>query len=336
MGRARTVGLSALGGLVGAMVIGPLLVPLPPLPDTLPPEQLADPDGRFIDLDDLCVHWKERGSGEPAIVLLHGFGASVFSWRDVFDPLAEQGRVIAFDRPGFGLTSRPMPGEWVGLSPYHPIAHADQTIALLDALGVESAILIGHSVGGATALLTALRHPGRVHALVLESTTVQTVIPSPLLPLLRSPQMRRIGPLLVRRIARHGTAALRAAWHDQGRLTPEIIAGYATPLRARNWDRALWELTLNNDLGELPERIGEITAPTLLISGDSDTRVPLRQSEELAAQLPRAVLTVLPQCGHVPHEEQPTAFIQAVRAFLRGMNDPRRDAKEREEALLLP
>jgi pimeloyl-ACP methyl ester carboxylesterase len=324
MGRARTVGLSALGGLVGAMVIGPLLVPLPPLPDTLPPDQLADPDSRFLDLDGLCVHWKERGSGEPAMVLLHGFGASVFSWRDVLDPLAVQGRVIAFDRPGFGLTSRPMPGEWHGLSPYHPTAHADQTIAFLDALGIERAVLIGHSVGGTTALLAALRHPTRVTALVLESTTVQSAVPPSLLPLLRSPQMRRIGPVLVRRLGAQATAALREAWHDRSRLTPDIIAGYETPLRARNWDRALWELALNNDFGDLPTRIGEITAPTLLISGDSDTRVPLRESEELAAQLPHAVLTVIPECGHVPHEEQPMPFLHAVIGFLRGIDDSQR------------
>jgi len=91
-------------------------------PATLPIEQLADPDSLFVDVDGLEVHYKVAGQGEPTVVLLHGFAASVFSWRKVMEPLSEVGMVVAFDRPAFGLTERPMPGEWGEENPYSPEA----------------------------------------------------------------------------------------------------------------------------------------------------------------------------------------------------------------------
>ncbi|MBC8263534.1 MAG: hypothetical protein H8E47_05355 [Anaerolineales bacterium] len=105
--------------------------------DTVPPQQLADPDSRFVDINGLQVHYKMAGQGGPALVLLHGFGASVFSWREVMEPLAEIGTVIAFDRPAFGLTERPVPGEWEGESPYRAEAQVELTVGLLDELGDE-------------------------------------------------------------------------------------------------------------------------------------------------------------------------------------------------------
>ena len=93
-------------------------------------------------------------------MLLRGFGASTFSWREAVAPLAERGRVIAFDRPAFGLTERILrgdwnPDEWPGGSPYTPEAQADLSIALLDALEIDEAVLVGHSAGGTVAMLAA-------------------------------------------------------------------------------------------------------------------------------------------------------------------------------------
>jgi hypothetical protein len=120
------------------LFIGPFLVPVPPLADTRPPGQLADANGRFVEVNGLQVHYKEMGSGEPALILLHGFGANLFSWQVVMEPLAGCGRVIAYDRPAFGLTERPMPGEWSGQNPYSPEAQADLVIGLMDALEVDA------------------------------------------------------------------------------------------------------------------------------------------------------------------------------------------------------
>jgi len=308
--------LVAVLGLL--LLVGPFLVPVRPLEDTVPPEQLADPDSLFIDVNGLQVHYKTAGQGEPVLVLLHGFGASVFSWRQVMAPLAQVGTVIAFDRPAFGLTDRPLPEEWNDENPYSPEAQADLTVALLDELGVEKAVLVGHSAGGTTALLTALRHPERVEALVLVDAAVYTQGSTPgwVRPLLFTPQMRRLGPLLVRSIVTWGEGMIRTAWDDPDKITLELLSGYKKPLQAENWDRALWELVLASHPLGLDAQLDEVLVPALVITGDDDRIVPTEESLRLAAELPDAELVVIPNCGHVPHEERPEQFLQSVIDFL--------------------
>lgn len=303
------------------LVVGPFLLPIPPLKDTVSPEQLADPDSLFIDVNGLRVHYKMAGQGEPAVVLLHGFGASIYSWRKVMLPLSEVGTVVAFDRPGFGLTSRPLPGEWNGANPYAPEAQADLTAALMDELDVERAVLVGHSAGGTIAVLTALHHPERVQSLVLVDAAIygQTGTPAWFRPLLLLPQTRRLGPLLVRSITRWGEAAIQAAWSDPDKITLEIISGYKKPLQADNWDRALWELTLASHPLGLETRIDQIGVPTLVITGEDDRIVPAQNSVRLASQLSNAELVITPDCGHVPQEECSGPFLLALTSFLAGL-----------------
>jgi pimeloyl-ACP methyl ester carboxylesterase len=303
--------------LLLVLLIGPFLVPIPPLEDTVPPEQLADPDSRFVEVNDLRVHYKTTGEGEPTLLLLHGFGASVFSWREVMDPLGEQGTVIAFDRPAFGLTERPLSWE-KGANPYTPEAQVALVVGLMDALGVEKAILVGNSAGGTVAVNAALKHPERIEALVLVDAAIYEGggAPSWAQPFLRLPQVDRLGPLLSRQIKVRGDAFLEGAWHDPSKITPRDRAGYRKPLQAKNWDRALWELTKASRELNLAERIEEIASPALVISGDDDRVVPVESSVRLAEELPNAELVVIPNCGHVPHEECPGPFLEAVEAFL--------------------
>jgi len=283
----------------------------------VPPEWLAESDSQFIDVNDVHVHYKIAGEGEPTLVLLHGFGASLFSWREVMPPVAEAGAVVAFDRPAFGLTTRPLPGEWGDQNPYSPEAQADLTVALLDKLRVERAVLVGHSAGGTIAVLTALRHPEHVEALILVDAAVYVGgTPRWLHPLLSTPQMRRLGPVLVRLISRWGETVIRIAWHDPSKITPEILTGYKKPLRAENWDRALWELTLVSHPLDLEAQLEKIRMPALVISGDDDRIVPTEQSVRLATELPNAQLAIIPSCGHLPQEECPDAFLDAVTDFL--------------------
>ncbi len=318
MKRLLCILLLLLALLLCLLLIGPFLMPEPPLQDTVPPEQLADPDSRFIDVNGLRIHYKIAGQGEPTLVLLHGFGASVFSWRKVIAPLARGGTVIAFDRPAFGLTARPLPGEWRGENPYSPEAQADLTVALLDELGVEKAVLVGHSAGGTVALLSALRHPERVEALVLVDAAIyrEGATPGWLRPVLLTPQMQRLGPLLVRLLVRGGEAAIRIAWDDPDKVVPEILSGYNKPLQVENWDRAVWELILASHPLGLGTQLDEIRIPVLVITGDHDRVVPTRESVRLAAELRKAELVVVRDCGHVPHEERPELFLRATTDFL--------------------
>lgn len=308
--------LITTGILLFLLLVGPFLIPVPPLEDTVPPERLADPDSLFVEVSGITVHYKAAGSGQPAFLLMHGFAASTFSWREVMEPMTVWRQVIAFDRPGFGLTERPL--EWEGPSPYGPEAQADLTVGLMDVLGIERAVLVGNSAGGTIALLTALNYPERVEALVLVSPAVYAGGGAPgwMRPLLNTPQMRRLGPLLARSIKERGAELGRSAWHDPTKLTPEVWEGYTRPLQAEHWDRALWEVTRASHPLGLEKRLGEVRVPVLVVTGDDDRIVPTQQSVRLAREIPGAQLVVIPECGHVPQEECPVPFLEAVEQFI--------------------
>lgn len=316
--------LIVLAVLLALVLIGPLVAPVPALEGVVPPQQLADPDSKFIDIDGVTVHYKEAGEGDTTLLLLHGFASSTYSWREVMEPLAQNYRVVAFDRPAFGLTERPMPGEFPnGVNPYTADAQADLTVGLMDALGIEQAVLVGNSAGGTIATHTALRHPERVQALALVDAAIYSGGGSPswARPLLTSPQARRIGPVLVRNIREWGYQFGQSAWHDPSKFTEEIWTNYSKPLQTENWDRALWELTQASRPLGLEQRLGELQMPVLVVTGDDDRIVPTEQSLRLADEIPGAELAVMPACGHVPQEECPAAFLTAVEAFLARLGD---------------
>ena len=302
--------------LLALVLVGPFLVPVPPLADTLSVEELAWPQSRFTVINDLQVHYEKAGQGEPFYLLLHGFGSNTFTWREIVDELAENGTLVAYDRPGFGLTERPL--EWQRSNPYSPEANLELLVGLLDHFGVEKAILVGNSAGGTLALQAALQYPQRVQALVLVAPAVYSGggAPAWIRPLLNTPQLRRLGPLFVRRVFGSGQGLIDLAWHDPSLITPDILAGYERPLQARDWDRALWELTLASRESDLEESLAQVTVPTLIITGDDDRIVPTQESIRLVAELPNAELTIIESCGHVPQEECPQEVIQVVRKFI--------------------
>ena len=320
MKRWQRIVLSILAVLLLLILVGPFLVPVPEQPGLQTERELAEPDSQFIQVGDVTVHYKEAGQGADTFILLHGFGASVFSWREVLDDFAAYGRVIAYDRPAFGLTSRPMPGEWSGESPYSTDANVELLSGLMDALDIERATLVGNSAGGTVAAAFALKYPQRVERLILVSPAVGGTgggrFPQWALPLLASPQLRHVGPLLVRDIAQTGNATILQAWHDPSRVTDEIIAGYRKPLQVFNWDRALYEFTIAPRPAGLNEHLGELTMPVSLITGDDDRIVPTANTVALADTISGAQLNVLPDCGHVPQEECPGPFMQVVETFL--------------------
>lgn len=312
----RRGGLFILAGGLTGLLVGPFLVPVPPLKGTFPPHELADEDSEFIEINGLDIHVKKMGQGEPVFVLLHGFAASLYSWKAVMEPLSQLGTAIAYDRPGFGLSEHPL--TWEGQNPYGPEVQVELVIGLMDHFGVERAILVGSSAGGTVSMQVALAHPERTTALILVDPAVHHVIEIPGLMkyLLVTPQMRHLGPLITRQILRHGQELINLAWHNPALLPLEMVEYYQKPFQVENWDRALWEFTLANHPTDLTERLGEIGLPTLVITGDDDRIVPTEDSLQLAGELPNASLEVITNSGHLPHEEQPQVFMEAVIVFV--------------------
>ncbi|MDZ4168726.1 MAG: alpha/beta hydrolase [Coriobacteriia bacterium] len=326
--RTRRIALVAACVLVALLVL-PLLWPVPPLEDTVTARSLADSDSRFVKIDGLDVHYKAWGlpsspateGVETAAVLLHGFGASTYSWGEVAEPLSARMPVIAFDRPAFGLSERPL--DWTGPNPYAPETQADLTVKMMDELGIRRAVLVGHSAGGTVAALVVQRYPDRVEAVVLEDPAIFAGGPPAFLtPLFRTPQFMRLGPLFARNLGgQAGTDFIRSAWHDPSKITSETLTEYRKPLRVRDWDSALWLLTIAPRPTNVPDVVRGINVPALFITGDDDRIVPPEDTERAAALVDGAELVIVEQSGHIPHEEQPAAFLAAVTAFLDGRAD---------------
>ncbi len=319
MQKGWKITLSVFAALLVLILAGPFLVPVKPLRYTLPPEALADPDSQFIEINGLSVHYQRMGVGDPTFLLLHGFVASTFSWREVIMPLAEIEQVIAYDRPGFGLTERPL--AWEGVNPYSEEGNLNLLLGLLNSFDLERVILVGNSAGGTLATAFTLAYPERVEALIeVDAAIYQTMPDSALLTwLLNTPQVDHLGPLIARSPGgNRGMAFLESAWYDPTLMTTDsdIQDGYRKPLQVEDWDKALWEHSKATHPPDLAGRLDQIVTPTLVISGAEDQILPLANSQRLAEDIPNAVLVIIDQCGHLPQEECPRQFIQAVLDFI--------------------
>jgi pimeloyl-ACP methyl ester carboxylesterase len=285
----------------------PFLLPLPEV--GADPRTLADEDGRFVEIDGLDVYYVEAGPLDgQAVMLLHGFGGSTFSWRENIVPLAEAGfRVIAYDRPNFGLTEKRV--ETDVAAP----AQAQFAARLMDALDVQSAVMVGHSAGGGVISFFALEYPQRVDGLIYVAGAVGSAGGSPTAlssAIMFSPFTRwfRLGARALLTPERF-SSMLASAYAPGFNMTPEIAAGYNRVLEARNWDEGFVGIMRDSSRNAFPvERLTEITMPALLIWGRADTWVPLEAGERLEAALTNDALLVYDDVGHLPMEEAPERF----------------------------
>jgi len=279
-----------------------------------------DTDSQTIEINGLQVHYKEAGEPcAPLMLLLHGFGASEFSWREVMQPLAENFHVIAYDRPAFGLTERPLPGDWgFQPNPYGEEANVALVIGLMDAFDADQAVLVGNSAGGRIALAVAAAYPERVSNLILVDSVGASGSSFSWTNLITQiPQVRELGHYAFRSIPSTGADSIYAAWYDPALVTEDIIAGYKVPLQVENWDRALFEFQRASKRPDLTEALSQLPVPALVISGEDDRIVPPETAVQLAELLPNSELVLIPECGHLPHEECPAEFLEAIEQFLK-------------------
>lgn len=309
--------LIILISLIVILVLVPLLIPIQGAGTIDDPRQLAAVDSQFIELNGVTVHFLDEGQGENSpVILLHGFGSNTWTWNKVIPELAKSRRVIAYDWPGFGLTSRPLAKDWGVMNPYSTEGQVDLLINLLDRLGIQKAVLIGNSAGALIATEAALVYPDRVAGLVLVDPALNGIQFSPFVEwLMQTPQMDRIGPILARQIQTRGDEVIATAWHDPTLITDQDMQMYHLPLEIKDWDRSLWEFTKAHK-ADVTERINEISVPVLLITGDDDRIVPTTGTLALAAAHPSWKLIVVENSGHLPQEERPGDFLDVVTEYL--------------------
>lgn len=301
------------------VLLGPFCVPVAELDGLVNAETLMDADSQFMQVNGVRIHYKKAGTGEKTFVLLHGFGGSTFSWREVMDDFSRLGHVIAYDRPAFGLTERPMPEDWVE-NPYGVRANVELLRGLLDAIQVEKAVLVGNSAGGGIAVAFALEYPERVETLILVDPGVGggrgVQFPSWAMPLMWSPQLRHLGPLWMRDYQQTLPITIQREWYDQDKLTEAVKQEYLEIFKIEGWDRAFYELTFAPAYPEIRPLLSQLTLPVFIVAGQEDRLIRTFYFEAISTEIPDASLTLIPKCGHVPQEECPSEFMQAVLRYL--------------------
>jgi len=257
-----------------------------------------------------------RAPGVEVFLLLHGYGASSFTWRSWVPSLAWRGHVVTVDMKGFGRAPKPDDGR------YAPADQADLVLRLIRERGLARITLVGHSLGGGVALYVALRlrdaGERRLDRLVVMAGAA---FRQPLPPFVALARHRRLSTLVLRVLGADVVVAqaLRAIVFDPGAITTEQIRGYAAPLRDPGSLTPLFDSALQilpPDLDRLTSRYGEIDVPTLLLWGRQDPAVPLWVGRRLAGVLPRSTLHVLERCGHMPADERAPESLAALEAFL--------------------
>ncbi|XP_047333262.1 uncharacterized protein LOC124936780 [Impatiens glandulifera] len=325
----------------------PLLVgnPSPRLSDEIIPVlSLDDGGGREEEMCALKLSSFEydlEANDQTGIVLVHGFGGGVFSWRHVMGPLALQlgHTVAAFDRPGWGLTSRPRRKDWEEShmrNPYKFESQVDLLLSFCSKVGFKSVILIGHDDGG----LLALKAAQKIHesldktqvnikgVVLLNVSLSREVVPAFARILLHTSLGKKhmVRPLLRTEITQ---VVNRHAWYDSGKLTRDILRLYKAPLCVEGWDEALHEIgKLSSETVLAPQNISSLLEsikdlPVLVIAGVEDVLVPLRTVQAMAFNLENSKLVAISGCGHLPHEECPKALLAAITPFItRVLLDP--------------
>nr|XP_010925129.1 uncharacterized protein LOC105047761 isoform X1 [Elaeis guineensis] len=273
-------------------------------------------------------------SGKLAVVLVHGFGGGVFSWRHVMSVLAQQiaCTVVAFDRPGWGLTSRPRRKDWEGKqfpNPYMLESQVDLLISFCLEMGFLSVVLVGHDDGG----LLALKAAEKIHAsgqsssmevmgVVLVSVSLtREVVPAFARILLHTSLGKKhmVCPLLRTEITQ---VINRHAWYDATKLTTEVLSLYKAPLFVEGWEEALHEIGRLSFATVLsPQNAATLLKsvedlPVLVVAGAEDALVSLKSAQTMASQLANSRLVAISGCGHLPHEECPKALLAALVPFI--------------------
>lgn len=255
--------------------------------------------------------------GGPPVILIHGFGGSMWQWEYQQAALAPHYRVITPDLPGSGLSDKPD----IAYTPDEMVAFIN---GFMDALGIKKAALAGNSVGGGLAAGMALTHPDRVDRLVLIGGLPKGVREKLTGPLTRRAVetsapvwLIRLGNWLAGRWVTEDM--LKEIVHDHSRLTPAVIErsyrnrqrpGLIPSLMAMARSLPLWEQGFALHLGE-------ISRPTLVIWGAEDKVFPADVGRELQAAIKGAAFSLIPKAGHIPQWEEPEAFNALLITFLK-------------------
>jgi pimeloyl-ACP methyl ester carboxylesterase len=308
---------SSIGQVLSTLCLLFLLTGACSSPPPIPPyfEPLERIPIKTVTVHDQRIAYLDVGQGPP-VILIHGFGGSMWQWEHQQQTLAQDFRVLTLDLPGSGHSDKPD-------IEYRPDQLLDFFVGFMDAAEIPQATLVGNSMGAGLAIGMALEHPTRVSKLVLIGG-----LPQQILLKLTSPSIRRVlksrAPSWVASFGNwlFGSlmteSVLRELVHNPALLTPAVIErskrnrrspGLIKPIMAARNALPLWETGFAT-------RLHTLTHPTMILWGAQDQVFPLAVGEELCRTIPGSQLVTIPATGHLPQWEQPDLVNSVLIAYI--------------------
>jgi pimeloyl-ACP methyl ester carboxylesterase len=283
-------------------------------------EQLnIDEQYKFLKMGDLQIAYRELGEGNP-VLLVHGFGASSYTWEYAVQRLPSNYRYILLDLKGFGKSDKPIDDA------YRLVDQAAILEHVIGTLDLSQVTLIGHSYGGAVVLTYLLgrggKNAGRVRGLVLIGTLGYDQFLPPLIARLNVPIVSGLGlrTLPAKHLVR---MSLEDVFFDDAKIQDDLVQEYARALRSHGGRKALLAtaryLSKKDGLG-LSAQISTLQFPSLIIWGQHDEIVPLRNAARFNADIVGSEVKIIPNCGHAPQEECPSETANVIGNFLHQLN----------------
>jgi pimeloyl-ACP methyl ester carboxylesterase len=281
------------------LLIIPLVFLLGDDPEERPPAHQAE----WLEADGVELRALRAGHGDTTLVLIHGYGEHMLTWRAVIDPLAERYRVLAFDLAGFGGSDKPD-------RPYTLDAMVTSVRAMLERWTDPPVILIGHSMGGAIAAATAAAEPERVVALVLVAPAGIDIALAGVVDSMSEKRSTLIG---LYEAARSTVTPM----HDTDWLhEPPERADY-DPALDPAFRTSAARVLRDFEFEGMADRYRGLNQPILLLWGAADPVVPVTVADSLAKYLPCHRLEILDRTLHRPHVERPDTVVAILERFLR-------------------
>jgi pimeloyl-ACP methyl ester carboxylesterase len=257
------------------------------------------------------VYYEIHGEGDP-LVLIAGLGYDHWMWHKMVPGLAEHFQIVAFDNRGVGETDKPV-------GPYSAQMLADDTAALMEALGIESGAVLGHSMGGFIAQALVLNHPGRVSKLILSATNFGGPNHIPVTPEALAVLTDMTTDPITR--LRRGIVISTTPGFDEAH--PEVIEEWLAYRVEHPIDPVAYQAQMAIGMGLMVAeaafegKLGAVDAPTLILFGADDKVVPPGNAELLEREIPHGEVVILPNAGHFYPFDATDAAVEAVVDFLK-------------------
>lgn len=279
----------------------------------VPVTALAKQEDRFVTVDGVRLRYREWGvaaTDRPSLLLIHGFGNSLQSFRELAPRLADCCHVIAIDMAGYGLSDKPVDFD------YHNGAQAKVLIAAAKQIGLERVIYVGHSLGGAVALQAAVLDPAARGLVLLNPGIIRTGVPK-IVQITLPPLPRMSAKMFASRDFRGNF--LKKSYLNPSIVTEDVIDEVMLAARTEGYMAGMTSLMTQYREGEEILLARKVTVPTLIPWGNADRNKPPEEADELQNMISGSKLVRFENAGHYVHEEAPDGVAQAIKTWLAGV-----------------